>query len=72
MGSPTVIIGGMPAARMGDMAACAGSPDSIALGCPTVLIGTGRAGGPKKYSEAYIKARYDKSLVTTQKKLIKK
>jgi uncharacterized Zn-binding protein involved in type VI secretion len=72
MGSPTVIIGGMPAARMGDLAACAGPPDSIVMGCPTVLIGTGRAGAPKKYSEDYIKARYDKSLVTTQKKSIKK
>ena len=71
MGSPTVIIGGMPAARMGDMATCVGPPDSIALGCPTVLIGTGQAGAPKKYSEDYIKARYNKSIVTTQQKLKK-
>jgi len=71
MGSPTVIIGGMPAARMGDMATCVGPPDSIALGCMTVLIGTGQAGAPKKYSEGYIKARYKKSIVTTQQKLEK-
>ena len=39
MGSATVLIGGQPAARMGDMATCVGPPDSIAAGCPTVLIG---------------------------------
>lgn len=38
-GFPTVLIGGMPAARMGDMALCVGPPDVIAMGCPTVLIG---------------------------------
>lgn len=45
MGAPTVLIGGMPAARQGDMVACAGPPDSILMGCPTVMIGTGGAGG---------------------------
>jgi uncharacterized Zn-binding protein involved in type VI secretion len=39
VGFPTVIIGGMPAARVGDMAVCVGPPDSIAMGSPTVLIG---------------------------------
>lgn len=39
MGSPTVLIGGMPAARVGDMATCTGPPDSIVMGCPTVMIG---------------------------------
>ncbi len=39
VGFPTVMIGGQPAARMGDMATCTGPPDSIAVGCPTVLIG---------------------------------
>lgn len=38
-GCPTVLIAGMPAARMGDMATCVGPPDSIVLGSPTVLIG---------------------------------
>src|SRR5512137_1812904 len=38
-GSPTVLIGGMPAARQTDMATCTGPPDSIIMGCPTVLIG---------------------------------
>jgi uncharacterized Zn-binding protein involved in type VI secretion len=36
MGSVTVLIGGMPAARMGDPTAHGGS---IVLGCPTVIIG---------------------------------
>ena len=38
-GEPTVLIGGMPAARMGDMAVCTGPPDSIVAGSGTVLIG---------------------------------
>ena len=36
---PTVMIGFLPAARVGDMAVCAGGPDVIALGSFTVLIG---------------------------------
>jgi uncharacterized Zn-binding protein involved in type VI secretion len=36
MGSATVLIGGMPAARMGDITAHGGS---IIIGCPTVIIG---------------------------------
>lgn len=38
-GCPTVLIGGQPAARMGDMATCVGPPDSIIIGSATVLIG---------------------------------
>ena len=38
-GCPTVLIEGLPAVRVGDMAACAGPPDSIATGSSTVLIG---------------------------------
>jgi len=38
-GAPTVLIGNMPAARMGDMAVCVGPPDSIVKGSATVLIG---------------------------------
>ncbi len=38
-GCPTVLIGGMPAARAGDMATCVGPPDSIAMGSATVMIG---------------------------------
>ena len=36
---PTVLISGLPAARVSDMAVCVGPPDTIALGCFTVLIG---------------------------------
>jgi uncharacterized Zn-binding protein involved in type VI secretion len=38
-GGITVLIGGLPAARQGDVALCVGPPDSIAMGSPTVLIG---------------------------------
>src|SRR3954467_15499128 len=38
-GCPTVLIGNMPAARVGDMLTCVGPPDVIAMGSPTVLIG---------------------------------
>ena len=38
-GAPTVLIGGMPAARVGDMAVCTGPPDTIAMGSATVMIG---------------------------------
>ena len=38
-GLPTVLIGGLPAARVGDMAVCVGPPDSIMMGSATVLIG---------------------------------
>jgi uncharacterized Zn-binding protein involved in type VI secretion len=38
-GAPTVLIGGMPAARVGDMCVCVGPPDVIILGSFTVLIG---------------------------------
>lgn len=38
-GCPTVIIAGLPAARVGDMCLCTGPPDSIVKGSATVLIG---------------------------------
>lgn len=38
MGSATVLIGFLPAARVGDMATCIGPPDTIALGSFTVMI----------------------------------
>ena len=37
-GGITVLIGGMPAARVTDMAVCVGPPDIIALGSFTCLI----------------------------------
>lgn len=38
-GAPTVLIGGLPAACVGDMVVCTGPPDVIVLGSFTVLIG---------------------------------
>ena len=38
-GCPTVLIGKLPAARVGDQATCVGPPDVIAKGSVTVLIG---------------------------------
>jgi uncharacterized Zn-binding protein involved in type VI secretion len=38
-GVPTVLIGGQPAAVVGDMATCNGPPDSVAMGSSGVMIG---------------------------------
>ena len=39
LGVVTVLIGGMPAATLGDMCTCVGPPDTIILGSATVMIG---------------------------------
>jgi uncharacterized Zn-binding protein involved in type VI secretion len=38
-GTVTVMIGGMPAAKVGDMLTCTGPPDTIVKGSATVMIG---------------------------------
>lgn len=38
-GCPTVLIGGLPAATLGDMLVCTGPPDTIVMGSSTVMIG---------------------------------
>ena len=38
-GQPTVLIGGMPALRLGDMCVCSGPPDTVVAGSSSVLIG---------------------------------
>ncbi|WP_257670736.1 PAAR domain-containing protein [Parapedobacter tibetensis] len=38
-GCPTVLIGGLPAARLGDLCACPGPPNAIVKGSATVMIG---------------------------------
>lgn len=38
-GAATVMIGGLPAARVGDMLVCSGPPDTIIKGSATVMIG---------------------------------
>jgi uncharacterized Zn-binding protein involved in type VI secretion len=37
-GGVTVLIGGQPAARVGDMCTCVGPPDAIAMGSTVVTI----------------------------------
>ncbi|HET9278887.1 MAG TPA: PAAR domain-containing protein [Flavitalea sp.] len=37
-GVPTVLIGGLPAAVVGDIAMCAGPPDTLLKGSSTVMI----------------------------------
>jgi uncharacterized Zn-binding protein involved in type VI secretion len=39
-GCPTVLIQGLPAARVGDMLTCVGPPDVIAMGSTGVMIGS--------------------------------
>src|SRR5512142_1990238 len=39
LGSTTVMIGGLPAVRMGDSVVEAGAPNAIVMGAMTVLIG---------------------------------
>lgn len=38
-GAPTVLIGGLPAAKVGDHLSCIGAQDTITSGSTTVLIG---------------------------------
>lgn len=38
-GTVNVLIGGLPAACVGDMCVCAGPPDAIAMGSSSVMIG---------------------------------
>ena len=52
MGQANVLIGGLPAARVGDQALCVGPPDSISEGSETVLIGglpAARLGDPTEH-----------------------
>ncbi len=37
-GAPTVLIGGLPAAKVGDLAICIGPPDAVIKGSSTVKI----------------------------------
>jgi uncharacterized Zn-binding protein involved in type VI secretion len=39
-GVPTVLIGNLPAAVVGDIVVCVGPPDSIVKGSTTVMIGS--------------------------------
>ena len=37
-GAPTVLIGGLPAAKVGDLAFCVGPPDAVVKGSATVKV----------------------------------
>ncbi len=55
VGATTVLIGFMPAARVGDQAICVGPPDSVKEGEPTVLINgkaAARLGDPTSHGGA--------------------
>ncbi len=56
-GAPTVLIGGVPAAVLGDACICTGPPDTIANGSSTVLIGgkpAARMGDPTAHGGSII------------------
>ena len=56
-GEPTVLIGGMPATRVGDMATCVGPPDTIANGSTSVMIGgmpAARMGDPTAHGGSIV------------------
>lgn len=57
MGMPTVLIGGLPAARLGDPTLCVGPPGAVLMGAPTVLIGgqpAARMGDPCGHGGAIV------------------
>jgi uncharacterized Zn-binding protein involved in type VI secretion len=56
-GSPTVLIGKMPAATLGDMCVCVGPPATIVMGSTTVMIGgkpAARMGDPTAHGGTII------------------
>jgi uncharacterized Zn-binding protein involved in type VI secretion len=56
-GAPTVVIGGMPAACLGDVSVCVGPPNAIAMGSTTVMIGgrpAARMGDPMAHGGAIV------------------
>lgn len=56
-GTPTVLIGGMPAATVGDMCTCVGPPDTILMGSTTVFIGgkpAARMGDPTAHGGSIV------------------
>ncbi len=57
-GAPTVLIGGLPAAVVGDACACAGPPSTIISGSATVFF------GGKPAARLNDKTSHDGSIVT--------
>lgn len=57
----TVIIGSLPAARVGDMATCVGPPDVIAMGSTSVIIGgmpAARIGDPTVHGGSIVTGEF--------------
>src|SRR5689334_17412792 len=55
---PTVLVGGQPQARVGDLAQCNGPPDTIAKGSRTVFVGgqmAARQGDPTAHGGVIVK-----------------
>ncbi len=56
-GVPTVMIGYLPAATIGDTCTCVGPPDTIAMGSTTVMIGNkfaARLGDPTAHGGSIV------------------
>ena len=56
-GAPTVLIGKMPAAKVGDLCVCTGPPDAIVMGSVTVLVGNvpaARMGDPTSHGGSIV------------------
>jgi uncharacterized Zn-binding protein involved in type VI secretion len=45
LGAFNVLVGMMPQSRVGDMLVCVGPPDTLIMGCPTVMVGMGFSAG---------------------------
>src|SRR5690554_6091992 len=73
-GVPTVLIGGKPAAVMGDMCVCAGPPDTIVQGEATVLIGGKPAADRKstRLNSSHVRISYAVFCLKKKKKTKKK
>jgi uncharacterized Zn-binding protein involved in type VI secretion len=57
---PTVMIGDLPAARVGDMATCVGPPATIMKGSSTVMIGgahAARVGDPTAHGGSIVSGK---------------
>jgi uncharacterized Zn-binding protein involved in type VI secretion len=57
LGVPTVLIGGLPAAVVGDVCICVGPPDTIVKGSATVMIGgksAARVGDPTAHGGSVV------------------
>ena len=66
LGSTGVLIGKKPAARVGDMCVCVGPPATVAMGCPTVMIGEIMAGSQAGSAASAASAKQAKTTAPTE------